>query len=73
MDVLRETSIATNVNTDYKKFVTVSNSLPTIFVDVEIHEFIFCIYPNILSKNFSKNIDPVLITGKEHKKVKKLF
>ena len=73
MEVLRETSIAVNVNTDYKNFVTASNSLPTIFVDVETHEFIFCIYPNIISKNFSKNIDPVLITGKEHKNVKKLF
>ena len=73
MDVLRETSIAINVNTDYKKFVTASNSLPTISVDIEMHEFIFCIYPNILSKNFSKNIDPVLVTDKEIKKVKKVF
>ena len=73
MDVLRETSIAINVNTDYKKFVTASNSLPTISVDIEMYEFIFCIYPNILSKNFSKNIDSVLVTDKEIKKVKKVF
>ena len=57
------TSIAINFNIDYKKVLTAWNSLLTIFVDVEIHEFMFCIYSNILPKNLLKNVK---LRGESH-------
>ena len=55
------TSFAIDFHIDYQTFGW--SSLFTIFVNVKIYAFIFCVCPNTLSENLSKNVK---LRGESH-------